>query len=243
MNASLTLFWSKPSVWVATTKSWVRIEVTFPGNIPASFFLTLDILSFTAVYCYWGWLYFKLWGTGDDFLLLMECSRSSVKCCYWMLAAWCLLWQEFICTVTNIFKQAGFLLSQPDVSFTNIIFTINYENKHQFSNSKVVIVTLWPLRAGSLPSTGWRQGPGAQRDVSFDHRRLCDSILESVEPTEPGKLRLSWKNNSLCILGKSNATSNYPPPTSIEIQVWFLSSSQWQPNTQKLLSLTVRVYV
>ena len=104
VNASLTLFWSKPSVWVATTKSWVRTEVTFPGNIPSSFFLTFDILSD----CYWGWLYLKLWVTGDDFLLLMECSRSSVKCCYWMLAAWCLLWQEFICTVTNIFKQAGF---------------------------------------------------------------------------------------------------------------------------------------
>ena len=48
----------------------------------------------------------------------------------------------------------AFLLSQLDVSFMNIIFTINYENKHQFYNGKVIIVTLWPLRADGLPSTG-----------------------------------------------------------------------------------------
>ena len=101
VNARLTLFWSYPSVWVATTKSSVRTSVSCPGNIPSSFFQTFDILS------YWGWLYWRLWVAGET-LLVTECSRGSVKFCYRMPG--CLV-PAFICRVTNIFKQAGFYIS------------------------------------------------------------------------------------------------------------------------------------
>ena len=121
----LTLVWSKPSVLVATTNSWVRTEVTCPGKIPSSFFLTFAILRILRMTLL---LYFELW-VGND---AMEYSRTSVKCWYWMqcrlhgLLWWCLLWQESVCTERNIFKQAGFLLSQVDVSFNQIQYIYEY---------------------------------------------------------------------------------------------------------------------
>ena len=52
-----------------------------------------------------------------------------------------------------------------------------------------VVFTLWLLPAGGLPSADDAKSSNDEREAGFHSWRLCDTFLESVEATEPGKVQ------------------------------------------------------